>query len=83
MADVAQRIIELIGERTEVDATTITTDTSLEDIDIQSLDLVELIMEVEDIYDIEINMNAVEAWDKMTHVRDLVDAVNGLVAQKA
>lgn len=83
MADVAQRIIELIGERTEVDAKTITTDTSLEDIDIQSLDLVELIMEVEDIYDIEINMNAVEAWDNMTHVRDLVDAVNGLVAQKA
>ncbi len=83
MADVAQRIIGLIAEKTEVPAADISLDTALEDIDIESLDLVEVIMEVEDMFDIEINMNAVEAWDKMTNVGDLVATVTELLEKKA
>ena len=83
MAEVAQRIIQLISEKTEIPAEDITVETALEDIDIESLDLVEIIMEVEDIYDIEINMNAVEAWDKMNNVGDLVASVNEMLEKKA
>ena len=83
MAEVAQRIIQLISEKTEIRAEDITVDTALEDIDIESLDLVEIIMEVEDIYDIEINMNAVEAWDKMNNVGDLVASVTEMLDKKA
>ena len=79
MADVAQRIIQLISEKTGTPVEEISVNTALEDIDIESLDLVEVIMEVEDIYDIEINMNAVEAWDKMTNVGDLVATVNEIL----
>lgn len=83
MAEVAQRIIQLISEKTEIPAEDITAETALEDIDIESLDLVEIIMEIEDIYDIEINMNAVEAWDKMNNVGDLVAAVTEMLEKKA
>ena len=83
MADVAQRIIQLISEKTGTPVEEISVNTALEDIDIESLDLVEVIMEVEDIYDIEINMNAVEAWDKMTNVGDLVATVNEILEKKA
>ena len=83
MAEVAQRIIQLISEKTGTPVEEISVNTALEDIDIESLDLVEVIMEVEDIYDIEINMNAVEAWDKMTNVGDLVATVNEILEKKA
>lgn len=83
MSDVAARITQLIAEKTETPIEQITMDTALEDIEIESLDLIEIIMEVEEIYDIEIDMNAVEAWDKMNNVGDLVRTVNEFLEEKA
>jgi acyl carrier protein len=39
---------------------------------VRSLDLVEIIMSIEDTYDVTIPNNAVEAWDRFKTVGDLM-----------
>ena len=49
-----ERVIELLAEHLDVDASTITEATTFEDLDIDSLDTVEIMMEMEDEFGIEI-----------------------------
>jgi nodulation protein F len=39
-------------------------------------------MDIEDKYDIEIDMNTAEAWESLKTVGDIVDVVKALVAAK-
>ena len=39
--------------------------------------------DLEEAYDIEIEMNTVEAWNKLKNVGDIVEATRGLIAAKA
>lgn len=49
-----EKIKELLAEHLDIDADTITEDTTFEDLDVDSLDTVEIIMEIEDEFDIKI-----------------------------
>ena len=80
MNDVRTRAINLIREKSEVDASEISNDTPLAEMDIQSLELIDIVLELEDEYDIEIDMNAVEAWETFKTVGDVVDAIETAVA---
>ena len=51
-----ERVIELLAEHLDVDASTITEATIFEDLDIDSLDTVEIMMEMEDEFGIEIKV---------------------------
>lgn len=51
-----ERVIELLAEHLDVDASTITEATTFEDLDIDSLDTVEIMMEMEDEFGIEIKV---------------------------
>ena len=62
-----QAIAELIAERMECDAADITMDSSFHDLGIDSLDTVELLMNLEDKIGIEIELD-----QKVTTVGDLV-----------
>ena len=64
-------------------ANEITVDTELDDLGIHSLELTEIIFDLEEAYGIEIEMNTVEAWSKLKNVGDMVEAVRGLIADKA
>ena len=61
----------------------ITPDTELGDLGIHSLELTEIIFDLEEEYGIEIEMNTAEAWSKLSNVGDIVEAVRALIAKKA
>ena len=49
-----ERVINVLADHLDVDASTITEATTFEDLDIDSLDTVEILMEMEDEFGIEI-----------------------------
>lgn len=51
-----ERVIALLAEHLDVDASTITDATTFEDLDIDSLDTVEIMMEMEDEFGVEIKV---------------------------
>ena len=66
-----ERIIELAEEHLNLDGSVISEDTNLkEDLDLDSLDLFELVMALEDEYGIEI---ATEDLEKLTTVGSLIE----------
>lgn len=70
MAEVQQRIIELIAEQLDKEASEITPEMSFaEDLGADSLDLVELIMNVEEEFNIEISD---EDAEKIKYVKDAI-----------
>ncbi|OFZ39172.1 MAG: acyl carrier protein [Bdellovibrionales bacterium RIFOXYD12_FULL_39_22] len=65
-----QKVIKLISEATKVDQSKITLDTSFnDDLNLDSLDIVELMMKMEDEFNIEIPEEEAEGLKK---VRDVV-----------
>lgn len=81
MADeIFEKAVQIIAEKAETDATDITLDTRLETLEIQSLELAEIVFDLEDEFDIEIEMDAANAWDKLKTVGDVCNAVRELKA---
>ena len=74
MNDIAERTIAIIAEHSKMDAATITRETELDEIGINSLELTEVVMDLEDHYGIEVDLNAAEAWDSLKNVGDVMDA---------
>ena len=73
-----ERIIELAEEHLNLDGSVISEDTNLkEDLDLDSLDLFELVMALEDEYGIEI---ATEDLEKLTTVGSLIEYLRKNVA---
>jgi nodulation protein F len=82
MADqLATEIIEKIKAHADT-GNEITVDTELGDLGIHSLELTEIVFDLEEAYGIEIEMNTVEAWNKLKNVGDIVDATRALIAAK-
>lgn len=76
MADVFDRVKELIVERLEVEDSKVTMEASFkDDLDADSLDVVELVMELEDEFDMEI---ADEEAEKINTVGDAVNYINSI-----
>ena len=62
MADVSQRVIDIVAEQLGVDKEKVTSETSfVNDLGADSLDTVELVMELEEEFDINIPDDAAEA----------------------
>jgi nodulation protein F len=80
--DIAARTIGVIASHTGMKAAEITRDTELDEIGVNSLQLTEIVMDLEDLYDVEIDLNAAEAWDALKNVGDVVDAINKLVSAR-
>ncbi len=77
--DIAARTIDMIASRSGMEAGKITRDTELAEIGVTSLELTEIVMDLEDLFDIRIDLNAAEAWDTLRNVGDIVDAIEKLV----
>ena len=60
----------------------ITLETDLKDLGIHSLELTEIIFDLEEAYGIEVEMNTAEAWSKLSNVGDIVNAVRVLITKK-
>jgi len=83
MADqLATEIIDKIKEHAEPGDEEIAVSTELTSLGIHSLELTEIIFDLEEKYGIEIEMNTVDAWANLKNVGDMIEAVRGLIAQK-
>lgn len=80
---IAGKVLEKIRTHAEGDPEMVTLDTPLGDLGIHSLELTEIIFDVEDEFDIQVEMNTVEAWENLGTVRDIVEAVRTLVEAKS
>jgi acyl carrier protein len=76
MADVFDRVKAIIVDRLDVDESKVTMEASFkDDLEADSLDVVELVMELEDEFDMEI---ADEEAEKINTVGDAVNYINSL-----
>jgi len=80
MDDIAKRSIEIIAKAKNIPADTITLDTSFEELNIDSLDKINISFEVEEAFDIAIPDDALGS---LKTVGDVVRGVEQLVAAKA
>ncbi len=76
--EVSSKTIELIAEALEKDPGEITRDTDLDQLGINSLKLTEIIMDLEDHFDIHIDLNAAESWEAYKNVGNIIDAISEL-----
>ena len=79
----AGEVIEKIKSHAESGGPEITSDTELSSLGIHSLELTEIVFDLEEAYGIEIEMNTVDAWSNLKTVHDMVAAVRALIEKKA
>jgi acyl carrier protein len=75
MTDVLRRVIAKQGH---LDPSVITPESVLSELGVTSLDLVEIIMTIEDEYDVTIPVDAVEAWNSYKTVANLIELGHSL-----
>lgn len=78
MNDTAQKVTSIIAEKLHVDAATINPQSTLQDMGADSLDMVDIIMKIEEEFNIEIND---EDAEKLCNVQDVIDYVHELRAK--
>lgn len=81
--DLATNIIAKIKAHAEPGGEVITSATELTALGIHSLELTEIIFDLEEEYGIEIELNTVDAWANLKNVGDIVTSVRALIAKKA
>jgi len=70
---VANILRTMIAKQAQLDPSVITPDSVLSELGVTSLDLVEIIMTIEDKYDVSIPMDAAEAWNSYKTVANLIE----------
>ncbi len=70
MTDALRRVI---ANQVHLDPSAITPESVLSELGVTSLDLVEIIMTIEDEYDVTIPVDAVEAWNSYKTVANLIE----------
>ena len=81
MSSTEQTIFDIIAKTCSVPRDRITLDSTLKDLDVQSLDAVQVLFEIEDKFDISVPQRD-DRYSAGT-VRDLIEGVDRLLAAKA
>lgn len=81
MTSVQQTTIRIIAEKAELDPAELKPETPLGQLDIQSLELAEIIFDLEDEFDIEIELDTATAWEQLKTVSDVAETVAKLVSE--
>ena len=80
MADLEAKIREIIAKEAQVDPEKLTLDANLLELDIESIDMVNIIYNIEEEYDIYIPQD--DEQFKLETFKDVVEGVKNLIAQK-
>ncbi len=70
----AEKIMEVLANHLEMDVNEISEDATLESLDVDSLDTVEIMMELEDEFGIEINASDVGTGKSVKELAEYVDS---------
>ena len=82
MDDVADKIIAILKKNMKEPPETISLDTKLSDLEIESLDLAVIVFDIEDTFGIQIPYNANEEMTDFSTVGSVVDRVKALISEK-
>lgn len=83
---VEQRVIEIIAEQAVLEPSDVTQESTLEDLGIDSMGLVESIFAIEEEFDISIPFNANEPTEgdfDISSVKSIIAGINALIAEQA
>ena len=78
----ASIIIDKVKAHAAPEITEITAATELTELGIHSLELTEIVFELEDEFGIEIDMSTSDAWANLSNVGDIITAVRKLIEKK-
>ena len=78
MSDIEDRIYALVAKETRQDRATLSPEMTIEDLGVTSLEMVEVLMQLEDDLKIEIPLDATEAARTLRTLGDLVARVREL-----
>jgi acyl carrier protein len=81
MADIESDIYDIIAEKAAVERAQIHASAKLNDLEIESLDIVEIIFAIEEKFDVNIPFNANDQELEFETVNDVVKAVESLSAE--
>ena len=82
MANVESDIFEIIAAKAAVDRSKVISGASLEELEIESLDVVEIIFVIEEKFDINVPFNANDQELVFDTVGDVVKAVENLIKER-
>ncbi|MEM6309010.1 MAG: phosphopantetheine-binding protein [Pseudomonadota bacterium] len=80
-----QQVIEIIAEQAMLEVSDVTPESTLEDLGIDSLGLVESIFAIEEAFDISVPFNANDPSDSdfdISNVQSIITGIDALIAQK-
>lgn len=80
MDEVATKIIEILRKNMKDPSKTVTLETPLSDLEIESLDLAVIVFDIEDTFGIEIPYNANEEVEAFATVGSVVDRVKSIIS---
>ena len=81
MASVESDIFEIIAEKAAVEREEVVSDAKLEDLEIESLDIVEIVFAIEEKFDVHVPFNANDQELAFEMVSDVVRAVEALIEE--
>lgn len=83
--DVSRRVMEIIAEQAMIDVADLKPETTVEELGLDSLSLVEVIFGIEEAFDVSVPFNAndpaASEFD-LSNIQKIIDGVNQLVAEK-
>ena len=83
--DISEKVIGIIAEQAMLEPSDVTLDSTLEDLGIDSLGLVESIFAIEEAFDISVPFNANEPTESdfdISNVRAIIAGIETLLAEK-
>jgi len=78
--EIRDKIFDILAKEARLDRGTLTLDTKLEDLKIESLDMVQILFGIEDAFDVYVPQD--DQSFKLSTVRDVVEGVKKLIAAK-
>jgi acyl carrier protein len=78
--EIREKIFDIIAKEARIDRGTLTLETKLEDLKIESLDMVQILFGIEDAFDFYVPQD--DQSFKLSTMKDVVDGVKRLVAAK-
>jgi acyl carrier protein len=78
--EIREKIFDIMAKEARIDRGTLTLETKLEDLKIESLDMVQILFGIEDAFDVYVPQD--EQNFKLATLKDVVDGVTRLVAAK-
>ena len=78
MSSIQDRVIEIIAEQAVLEPSDVTLDSTLEDLGIDSLGLVESIFSIEEAFDISVRFNANEPQESDFDISSVASIIKGI-----